>query len=99
MFDIPWLLPVVLILIALGIFFLIVTNQDSAFNSVSEEKALQVQCPSCDRWEMMEPIHSQELIDQPDNLESNVLPGKHPRFLNEYKCKFCGHSWQERYAA
>lgn len=103
MFENPLVLPAVLILIALGVFYLIVTRESGAFDpekeDESEPQSWQVQCPNCRRWKKMQPIRREKLLNEQEALQRRLLPGSRPRFLHEYKCSFCGHIWQENYSA
>lgn len=102
MFDNPLVLPVILGLIALGIFYLIATSQNNASGEeTADEETVrrwQVQCPNCRRWKKMPPIRREKLLNVQEALQRKVLSGPHPRFLHEYKCQFCGHIWQENYS-
>lgn len=103
MLENPLFLPVALGVIVLGIFYLIVTSRNATSNPDQEEekrpRRWQVQCPKCQRWKKMQPIRREELLDEVEALKRSVLPGTEYRFLHEYKCKFCGHIWQERHSA
>lgn len=102
MFDNPLFLPVVLGVIALGLFYLVVTSQNTtADDDTADEKGeqrWQVQCPNCQRWKKMQPIRREKLLDEQEALQRRLISGPRPRFLNEYKCRFCGHIWQETYS-
>ncbi len=103
MFDNPLFLPIVLGIIALGVFYLIVTsqNQKTAASNDEDEAGVrhwQVQCPSCRRWKKMKPIRREKLLDEQEALQRRLISGPRPRFLHEYKCRYCGHIWQETYS-
>jgi hypothetical protein len=102
MFDNPLVLPVILGVIALGIFYLIVTSQnDGPGEKTKDEKdarSWQVQCPSCRRWKKMPPIRREKLLNEQEALQRKLISGPRPRFLHAYKCQFCGHIWQENYS-
>ncbi len=101
MFENPWVLPIVLGVIVLGIFYLIVTSRNDAAGDENrdekEPQRWQVQCPNCQRWKKMEPIRREKLLDEVEALKRSVLHGTQHHFLHEYKCRFCGHIWQEHY--
>ncbi len=102
MFENPVVLPAVLILVALGVFYLIATGRHALPEPEKKDEKgpprRQVQCPSCQRWKKMRPIRREELLDEVEALKRSVLLTTPPRFLYEYKCQFCGHLWQEQYS-
>jgi hypothetical protein len=101
MFENPLFLPLALGVIVLGMYYLTVTRRSAASNDENrDENGLplwQVQCPNCQRWKKMRPIRREELLDEAEALKRSVLHGTQHRFLHEYKCRFCGHIWQEHY--
>ncbi len=102
MFENPVVLPVALVVIALGVFYLIVTSRNAVSSDENEGenkvRDWQVQCPHCQRWKKMQPIRREKLLDEQEALQRRIMPGPRPRFLHEYKCQFCGHIWQEQYS-
>lgn len=99
MFENSFILPVVLAVIVLGVFYLIVTGRNVTSQDENGQRRQQVQCPECQRWKKMQPIRREDLLDEVEALKRSVLSSTQPRFLHEYKCKFCGHVWQEHYSA
>ena len=102
MFEHPLFLPIALFVIVAGLFYLVVTSRKDSSKPEQEgenqTERWQVQCPSCKRWKKMQPVRRAELLDEVAAPDRVVLPGTHHRFLHEYKCKFCGHTWHEHYS-
>lgn len=102
MFENPLFLPIALGVIVLGFYYLTVTRRSAAANNENgdekESPGWQVQCPNCRRWKKMQPIRREKLLNEQEALQRRLISGPRPRFLHEYKCRFCGHSWQENYS-
>ena len=102
MFENPSVLPVILGIIALGVFYLIVIDRNAPSNDENESenkvRDWQVQCPNCQRWKKMPPIRREKLLNEQEARQRRLLSGPRARFLHEYKCQFCGHIWQENYS-
>ena len=103
MFENPLVLPLLLGVIVLGVFYLIVTGRNAAPADEGKDESglphLPVQCPKCQRWKKMPPIRREPLLDEVEAIKLSVLPIAQHHFLHEYKCRFCGHAWLEHYSA
>ena len=101
MFENPFILQIVLGMIGLGVFYLVATRRTVVSTDENRDESelpgKQVQCPNCQRWKKMGPIRREELLDEVEALKRSVLHNPQHRFLYEYRCRFCGHVWQEHY--
>lgn len=98
----PWFIPLMVFIVIAGLAFLTLTtpgrrsappdDSDSAQN-----RTWQVQCPQCSRWKRLHPMHSNRMEVAEQLLRQSPQPGMHYQYVNQYKCPFCGHRWQETY--
>ncbi|MCB8976782.1 MAG: hypothetical protein H6657_05085 [Ardenticatenaceae bacterium] len=97
MFQHPLFIPVAVGVVIAGVIFLIVSYRREAKPAETPPQpspvGWQVQCPKCNRWKQLQPVRRELLEEQ----EINILPGTQHRYIHEYKCPFCGHTWYERY--
>ena len=85
-----WILVVGALLIAAGLYFVVLPHAEgpSLAEQIPDRKAWLVCCPDCGRWQTLEPFSSDE--DDP------VKPPER-EFANWYRCPHCDHRWEERY--
>lgn len=97
----PLVIVLALIVIAICITYLAISSQGERVKErlMEIEQAIDpIQCPKCDRWKEMPPISSETTVGpRLDQATGASSVNKFKKTTKLYKCRFCGHTWEENF--